>query len=253
MKKLVLLSFLVFFLFGFNNAKAQYTADTLPANYNRNIVKWNMTPFMLWSYKNINLSYERILTPKRSFSVNAGYFELPSAGIYDSLNIKSASKKFGYSISGDYRFYMNKRNVNPAPDGIYWGVFGSFHHYTFTNDIEVVNSPTIEGGLILDGTLNILSLGAELGYQFVIKDKLTIDLIFMGPSLSLYNYKLGLKSKLNPGEDVDEEYLQGVQDVLYGLFPGLEKLVDKQLIDEKGVSTSMGFGLRYMVQIGYRF
>jgi hypothetical protein len=253
MKKTILVICATVFLLTFENIQAQYTADTLPANYKRNIIKWNITPFMLWSYRNINFSYERILTPKRSFSVNAGYFELPSSGIYDSLNIKSANKKFGYSVSGDYRFYMNKRNINPAPDGIYWGVFGSFHRYQFTNDIEVINSPTIEGGLILDGKLNILSLGAELGYQFVIKKRLTIDLIFMGPSLSMYNYKLGLESKLTPGEDIDEEYLQGVQDALYGLFPGLEKLVDKQLIDENGVSTSIGFGLRYMVQIGYRF
>ncbi len=253
MKKHTLLFFAIIFLFALENIQAQYTADTLPLNYKKNIVKWNMTPFLLWSKKNINFSYERVLAPKRSYSVNVGYFELPSTGIYDSLNMKSANKKFGYSVSGDYRFYMNKRNVNPAPDGIYWGVFGSFHHYRFTNDIEVINSPVIEGGLILDGRMNILSLGAELGYQFVIKKRLTIDLIFMGPSLSMYNYKLVLESKLNPGEDVDEEYLQGVQDVLYGLFPGLETLIDKKLIDESGVSTSFGAGFRYMIQVGYRF
>lgn len=253
MKKLIPLILLSVFFISIDNIYAQYTADTLPANYKRNTIKWNMTPFLLWSKKNINLSYERILTPKRSYSVNAGYFELPSTGIYDSLNIKSANKKFGYSVSGDYRFYMNKRNVNPAPAGIYWGVYGSFHYYQFTNNIEVLNSPTIQGNLILDGKMNILSAGVELGYQFVIKEKFSIDLIFMGPSLSMYNYNLGLESKLSPGDDVDEEYLQGVQDVLFGLFPGLEKLVDKKLIDQNGVSTSMGFGLRYMVQIGYRF
>jgi hypothetical protein len=253
MKKPVLAIFLAVFILGFDNAMAQYTADTLPADYKRNTIKWNMTPFFLWSKKNINLSYERVLNPKRSYSVNAGYFELPSTGIYDSLDIKSSNKKFGYSFSGDYRFYMKSRNINPAPDGIYWGVYGSYHHYKFTNDIEVINSPTIQGGLILDGKLNILGVGAELGYQFVIKEKLTIDLIFMGPSISMYNYQLGLESKLNPGEEIDEEYLQGVQDVLYGLFPGLEKLVDKKLIDESGTSTSLGFGLRYLIQIGYRF
>ncbi|NOX47284.1 MAG: DUF3575 domain-containing protein [Chlorobi bacterium] len=251
MKKHVLLFFAIIFLFAIENIQAQYTADTLPSNYKRNIVKWNMTPFMLWSYKNINFSYERILTPKRSFSVNAGYFELPSSGIYDSLNIKSANKRFGYSVSGDYRFYMKGRNVSPAPDGIYWGVYGSFHHYEFSNNIEVINSPTVQGELMLDGKLNILSVGAELGYQFVIKEKLTIDLIFMGPSISMYNYQLGLQSDLTTEEE--DEYLQGVQDVLYGLIPGLEKLVDEKLIDENGASTSFGFGLRYMVQIGYRF
>ena len=252
MKKLILLILLPIFLLSIDNVQAQYTADTLPANYKRNTIKWNMTPFLLWSKKNINLSYERVLTPKRSYSVNAGYFELPSTGIYDSLNIKSANKKFGYTVSGDYRFYMKNENMNPAPDGIYWGLFSSFHHYTFTNKIEVVNSPTIKGDLILDGTMNIFSVGAELGYQFVIKEKFSIDLIFMGPSISMYNYQLALQGD---GFEIDEsdEYIQGIQDVLYGLFPGLENLVDKKLIDESGVSTSFGAGFRYMIQLGYRF
>ncbi len=147
---------------------------------------------------------------------------------------------------------MKNENINPAPDGIYWGVYSSFHHYTFTNEIEVINSPTIQGGLILDGTLNILSVGAELGYQFVIKEKFSIDLIFMGPSISMYNYQLALQGdgfEINESED----YIEGIQDVLYGLFPGLENLVDKKLIDESGVSTSFGAGFRYMIQLGYRF
>ena len=251
MKKHILLILLPVLLFSLENVQAQYTADTLPANYKRNTIKWNMTPFLLWSKKNINLSYERVLSPKRSYSVNAGYFELPTVGLYDSLNIKNTTKKFGYSISGDYRFYMKNRNANPAPDGIYWGVYGSFHHYEFTNNIEVYNSPTIQGALILDGELNIFSTGVELGYQFVIKERLSIDLIFMGPAVSLYNYKLGLQGDLTVDEN--EEYLKGIQDVLFGLFPGLENLVDNKLIDESGASTSLGFGLRYMIQVGYRF
>ncbi len=45
----------------------------------RNVLKWNLTP-MIWSIKNVNLSYERVTSSHGSFSVNAGYFILPLLG-----------------------------------------------------------------------------------------------------------------------------------------------------------------------------
>ena len=250
MKKKILF---VILILGFTSLNYSYSQDSvqLPADYKRNVIKWNITPFLLWSYRNINLSYERVLKPNRSFSVNAGYFELPSTGIYDSLNIKNTTQKWGFTVSGDYRFYFKNRNINPAPDGIYWGIYGSYHHYQFHNEITILNSPTIVGTLDLDAKMNILSFGVELGYQFVIKDRLTVDFIFVGPSMSMYNYQVGLQGDIEA--DKDDEYLQNTIDVLYNLFPGLNRLVDEKLVDENGVSTSFGLGFRYMFQIGYRF
>jgi len=97
--------------------------------YKKNVIKWNLTPFLLWSYKNINIGYERVVSPYRSFSVNAGYFELPqfSKNLLDSLEIENSTDRSGYTISGDYRFYFKKRNKRMAPDGLYWGPYGSFH------------------------------------------------------------------------------------------------------------------------------
>ena len=250
MKRLILLFAIIFTLSMPSKIFAQ-KKDSLPNDYKRNVIKWNLTPFLLWSKRNINFSYERVLKPNRSFSVNAGYFELPSTGIYDSLNIENTKKKTGFTISGDYRFYFKNRNINPAPDGLYWGIYASYHHYQFHNTITVINSTAVQGALELDAKLNILSFGVELGYQFVIKERLTIDLIFVGPSMSMYNYQIGLQGDLTA--DKEDEYIQGVVDVLYSLIPGLDRLVDERLVNENGVSTSFGFGFRYMFQIGYRF
>jgi len=250
MKKKSLVILLISGFISLNHVCSQDSVQ-LPADYKKNVVKWNITPFIIWSYRNINLSYERVLKPNRSFSVNAGYFELPSTGIYDSLNIKNTKNKSGFTVSGDYRFYFKNKNINPAPDGLYWGIYSSFHHYQFQNDITVINSTAVQGALDLDAKLNILSFGAELGYQFVIKERLTLDFIFIGPSLSMYNYQVSLQGDLTADEE--NEYIQGVIDVLYSLFPGLDRLVDEQLVNENGISTSDGFGFRYMFQIGYRF
>lgn len=225
--------------------------STFAPNYKRNVIKWNMTPFLLWSKKNINISYERVLKPNRTFSVNAGYFELPSTGIYDSLNITRTNQKGGFSISGDYRFYFKKRNKNHAPDGLYWGPYGSFHYTQFGNEITIFDNDLAQGTLTTDANIAILGVGVELGYQFVIKERLTIDVIFMGPSLSVYSGKITLGGNLDIDED--SEYLKAIRDMLLAKFPFLPDLVAEGEFKQSGFNTNLGFGMRYMVQIGYRF
>jgi len=252
MKKILILVFLsMIFIGGGNLLQAQDSVPKLPDGYKRNTIKWNLTPFLIWSKKNINLSYERILSPHRSFSVNAGYFELPYTGVYDSLNITNERQKGGFTLSGDYRCYFKKRNKNYTPDGLFWGIFGSFHHFQFQNDITVVNSETVQGDLTLDGRLNIVSAGVELGYQFVIRERFIIDFVFLGPALTVYNTRMTLDGSLTV--DGQEEYLKSIYDLLSARYPGFDELVSTGERDTNGFSTSIGFGLRYLIQFGYRF
>ncbi len=222
-------------------------------DYKRNVIRWNMTPFLIWDKRNINIGYERAVKPYRSFSVNAGYFVLPSLvdGVYDSLNIERSGKKWGFTVSGDYRFYFKNRNTRMAPDGLYWGVYGSYHHYQFENTITVFDSDLADGTATLGANINIFSGGVELGYQFIIKERFSIDLIFMGPALSMYSGKFRLDGNL----DVDEEseYLQAVYDILKSKYPGFEQLLQEKKLTTNGANLNLGFGMRYMIQIGYRF
>ncbi len=250
MKKITLLVLITATITIWSNSFAQDSATFSP-DYKRNSIKWNMTPFLIWDYSNINLSYERILSPYKAFSVNAGYFTLPSTGIYDSLNISSENKKFGFTFSGDYRWYFKKRNKNFAPDGLYWGVYGSYHYYEFENDITVLNSDIAHGSVTLSGKLNIMSAGVELGYQFAVGKRWTFDLVFMGPSLSVYSGKLTLDGSLTVDEE--SEYLQAVYDILVGKFPGLKTLITEGSFSPSGATTSIGYGMRYLIQVGYRF
>lgn len=223
----------------------------LAPDYRRNTIKWNMTPFFLWSKKNINISYERVLRTHRSFSVNAGYFVLPTLGLLDTLNITNSSSKGGFSVSGDYRFYFKKRNTRKAPDGLYWGPYGSFHYTQMGTDIEVFDGDLAKGTLHANADIAIFGAGVELGYQFVIKERLSIDLIFMGPALAVYSGKITLGGDLEI--DDDSEYLKAIRDMLIAKFPFLPNLVAEGEFKDSGFSTSIGFGLRYMVQLGYRF
>lgn len=255
MKKILLSITVVILLFFALPAIAQ-KGYSFPdsVKYHKNVIKWNMTPFLLWSKKNINLGYERVLSPYRSFSVNAGYFELPAIfkGLTDSLEIQSSNKKSGLSLSADYRFYFKNRNKKMSPDGLYWGVFASYYYYQFENDITVINNPSIQGSLQFGAKANIMNAGVELGYQFVLwKDRMTIDLIFMGPSLSAYATKFTLKGDVDV--DKEDEYLQAIYDILSSNIPGFNQLVSEGKVKSSGVNVSMGYGLRYMIQIGFRF
>ncbi len=254
MKKFFLLLFFGLLLFSWQTTRAQDGYEFPDSvKYRKNIIRWNLTPFLLWSKKNINLSYERVLKPYRSFSVNAGYFVLPSMvnGIFDSLNIQRSGHKWGFTVSGDYRFYFNKRNKRMAPDGLYWGVYGSFHHYEFENSIAVLNSPAIEGSLTLGANINMVSGGVELGYQFIIEERLSIDLVFIGPSLSVFSQKYTLGGDVE--YDEEDEYLQAIYDILTSTFPQLETLIQDKELTTSRANLSMGLGMRYLIQIGYRF
>jgi len=221
------------------------------SGYKRNVIKWNLTPFLLFSKKNINLSYERVLSPYRSFSVNLGYFELPKISLLDTIRLERVTKKNGFNVAGDYRFYFKHRNRRMSPDGLYLSVYSSFYHSNFNMEVSTDDNPNIQGALDFGGTFNILNLGGALGYQFVIKERLTIDMIFIGPSISMYNKKLSLEGNISSEEY--EEYLQVLYDVLVEMVPGFDKLTQKGFLSASGTNVSMGLGFRYVLQIGFRF
>lgn len=221
MKRLVILFAIIFSLSIPFEISAQ-SNDSLSGNYKRNVIKWNLTPFIFCSQSNINLSYERVIKPYQSFSINAGYFELPVKGLSSGLKFINTRKHGGFSLSGDYRFYFKKKNLNRAPDGVYFGPYVSSHYYRFQNDIQVVDVPDIQGNLQTETTLGILSAGVQLGYQFVIKDRVTVDLIFLGPSLAAYRGKIVIDGYITIEEK--GEYFETIRNILFDKFPALINL-----------------------------
>jgi uncharacterized protein DUF3575 len=253
MQKILLFTLIATFLTlssGAQNDTGSISSDTIKKHHKKNTLKWNLTP-LIWNTGNVNLSYERATSKHGSFSVNVGYFVLPSAGLFDSLNILKSNKRWGFSVSGDKRWYFKKRNTKSAPDGLYWGLFGSVHYYDFENSFEVTDSEIAKGNLDLTGKFRMFSAGIELGYQFVLKNNITIDLIFIGPSLSTYSVNLGISGDLQV--DKDSEYVKAIYDVLVSKFPGAKTLLNEKTLNDNGSLFTFGPGLRYMIQIGYNF
>src|SRR5439155_15063686 len=92
-------------------AQMKDSATIKPEKDFKNSVKINLTSFIL--YKNgVQLSYERILSPKRSITVFGGPIQFPMPTVIDnsSLNFEKNKKKSGFTIGAEYRFYLAKEN-----------------------------------------------------------------------------------------------------------------------------------------------
>ncbi len=156
----------------------------------------------------------------------------------------------GYVMGGEYRFYLKKENKYAALHGVYIGPYTNF--FSFRNE-RLLNLLGSDGVTLTQANLNTnihaLNIGVQLGYQFVIKDRWTFDMVFMGPSISNY----GLSSKLT-GDISQEAILENeILAALVDRFPLLKDLLEGQTVNLQGSNNKWATGFRYQFNIGYRF
>ena len=218
----------------------------------KNIIKYNPTSSLLFSESNVTFSYERILNPKRSFTFSAGYFVFPEIFPDTIANLIHFTDrdKYGFSLSAEYRRYLLSRNARSIPDGVYIAPFLSYYNYHFKNNLDILLTSLDSAGT-LSGNFYILNLGIELGYQFVFKDRFTIDLVLVGPSVSYYG------GSVNISGNVNMEDLKNINEDLYNKlldrYPFIEDVViDKTFVNE-GKIDILSMGYRYLVQFGFFF
>lgn len=168
------------------------------------------------------LAYERVTRPRQSFSILGGYEEFPDlVNVNSSIYVKQDLVKSGYKLGAEYRFYLKKENQYRAPHGVYTGPYMSYHD--FFNQRELgLDVDGIKETAVLETNFNILSLGLQPGYQFVINHRWTFDFVFVGPAVS--NYSAGIK--LNADFTFDQDEVEN--EVLLKLldrFPLLDELL----------------------------
>jgi hypothetical protein len=215
----------------------------------RNTIKLDITSN--WLYRNaFVLSYERVTKPNQSFSITVGSQHFPSIGSFgENIDVDKERDATGYKFGGEYRFYLKKENKYSAPRGVYVGPYLTYLAFKNGRTITVDNEGTPEQAT-LDTKLSVLNIGVQLGYQFVLNNRWTIDLIFVGPSVSNYyaNLKLGGNYTFDP-EDVQNEILADLID----RFPALGDLLTDKEIESNGKVNSWAYGYRYQFLIGYHF
>jgi len=228
---------------------AQHSIDTTAR---RNTIKLDITSY--WLYRNaLMFSYERVVKarPNHTWAVTAGLQEFPglSGVLADTVAIKKQNKASGYKLGGEYRFYLKKENKYGAPHGVYIGPYSTYHHYTNGRSIEVNNNGTLQTAN-LETNLDIINIGVQLGYQFVLNNRWTIDLVFVGPSISNYIFKARLDGNFsfNPDDITNEIVLKMID-----RYPGLSDVLEGDEFVSQGKVSTWSYGYRYQLQIGYHF
>lgn len=216
----------------------------------RNTIKLDITSH--WLYRDAAVvSYERVINNRRSWSVIAGYQRLPSQSFFgNSVNVKRDASASGLKLGAEYRFYLAKENKFAAPRGVYLGPYFSYNRFQNERNIEVTTSSGPETA-DLNSSFTVYNMGVQLGYQFVFNDRWTIDLSFMGPSLSFYQAKFDLTGS-NFTFDPDEVSNEIVKDLITR-FPGLGDLLSGNSLVSSGRLDAWAYGFRYQIQVGYRF
>ena len=130
-----------------------------------------------------------------------------------------------------------------------------FSFYSLTNQNQIQPSGSIDPNDIttIDAKMDILNIGASLGYQFNIKNRFSIDMVLFGPSISSYKLNMDFNSGFLPPYDEWSEGALALRDYLFAQHPWLETLVDDGNIDVRGKKAFWGMGFRYVIQVGYRF
>lgn len=224
-------------------------SDSIPR---LNVIKLDLTSNFLYSEAFI-LSYERVVKSHQSFVVTAGSEQFPSIRSFgDNVKVKDDRKKNGMKLGVEYRFYLKKENKHNAPRGVYIGPYVSYHN--FHNDRVLTYHPT-DGSAPIDATfnakINVLNIGAQLGYQFILGNRWAIDLMFIGPSVSRYSAKLDLDGNFSDIELDDAQ--QEIVDKIVGRFPMLKDIVNEESVTVKGSNSAWSAGWRYQFQVGYHF
>ena len=231
---------------------AQY--DSSKPAMRKNVIRYNLTGALLFGFDSyIVLGYERVLSPKRSISINVGRASLPKVTsiITDSFAIGRDQTRSGVNVSVDYRFYLGKENKYAAPRGIYIGPYYSFNRLESERDWTRKNS-TASNQIISKSTLTVNTVGFEVGYQFLL-GRFAIDMVMAGPGLGIYNYKAKFEGNVSLSQGDKEQLLDAVKQLLVQKFPGMNAVFSDKQFDADGVLKKSTIGYRYIVHIGYNF
>jgi hypothetical protein len=219
----------------------------------KNTIRYNITNPMLFGWKYNVFGYERVITEHQTASVNFGRIAFPRLAemdFIDSIGIQEQQNDKGLNFSLDYRFYLKNENKHGAPRGVYIGPYYSFNR--FSRDLRWdINTSDFTGSVNTNIKLTGNFIGAQLGYQFILWDRLSIDMILMGPGKWFFNMKTTFDTSLS--DDDETLLLEKLNDKFKEKFPGSNFVFTGGGFEANKSANTSATGFRYMVNLGFRF
>ena len=246
-------SFLLFiFCFSFFTSFSQQTTVDSAKHVRKNIIRFNVTSPILFTTDYLVIGYERVIKENQSISINIGQFALGkfSNRVAESLELKGNNGDFGLNTSIDYRFYLGSVNKYSAPRGVYIGPFYSYNHFERGNTWNL-EGESYQGEVNTDFSLNIHTIGFQLGYQFIFWDRMALDLVLIGPGIANYNAKVGLDTSLSPEDET--LFFEELNALLADKIPGYDQVIEPGEFGRTGSFNTTTAGFRYMIHLGYKF
>ena len=227
---------------------AQETAQSDTLNFLKNAIKLNISSFAIYD-QSLILQYERVLKRNQSISVELGYATLPKLDslVSDEFIFKRENENSGYKAFVDYRFYPKNENKYNAPRGVYFGPYLGYYRFNKKNNFQVIDSTSLQ--VELNGKINIMQAGVELGYQFIFYKRWSLDFLLIGPALSFYSADLTFSSDISNESEILKDFYQA----LANKYPGLTTLVQEGEIQTSGRTGFFAAGFRYSIALGFLF
>ncbi len=216
----------------------------------KNTIRYNISNPVLFSWKFNVVGYERVISDYQTVSVNIGRTALNAFILSnDSIDLIDQYNDKGFNFSVDYRFYLQKENKYRAPRGVYIGPYYSYNQ--FARDLTWdLNTENFDGEVNAGFNIHAHFVGAQLGYQFVLWDRIALDMILLGPGLWFWKMDSSFDTSLGPEDET--MLLEKLNGMLEERFPG-SSLVLGEGFEAKKITTSYTMGIRYMLNIGFRF
>lgn len=253
--KLFLINMLTIFVIANLPATAQqsFRSDSSSKKY-KNVIRYNLSGALLFGTdKYIVFGYERVVNKRQSFSINIGRSNLPKLVSFstDSVSVTKDLKNTGFHVSADYRFYLSKENRYDVPHGIYIGPFYSYNGYKRNNswNYKTPNSSTNVATTETDFSIHVM--GAEMGYQFVLWKRLTLDMLLIGPGFG--RYKIDSKIQENLTQAQKEKLYDALKQLLEQKAPGMNYVLSDHEFDANGSLRTWNVGFRYIIHVGFLF
>jgi hypothetical protein len=252
--KLFRLTFLLLLMYGvaFSPCSGQKKDSVKVYKDLKNTVRINITNPLIFGDKFNVIGYERVIKDYQTASIGIGRFSFPKFSLIDrdSIKMERHYSDKGFNLSFDYRFYLQKENRHKAPRGVYIGPFYAYNYFSRENhwDLNLANLNTT---VTSKTVMNMNSIGVQLGYQFIFWNRVTLDMILVGPSYWFFNIKTEIGTSL-PTED-QQQLFEAINDALHEKFPNSNLVIDGDGFSKKGSFTTRTAGYRYMFNIGFRF
>jgi hypothetical protein len=215
-----------------------------------NIVKINSLALV---FNNLSLLYERGIIPRVSAGIGVGYKYAGAAPNLFTVENSTISVQYdkikGFTITPEARYYI--KSCDPGKlEGFYAGLYLRYTGYTTSADFEYIPEDDLPEFYNSDIALREFGVGIQLGYQLIIKERFSIDFLFLGPRFSSYNFSYEFDQEPSQ-EFLDDlsEYLNEVVDRF-----GLDYNVDIQKEGEAKASTTFSFAnVRFGLSLGFAF